>query len=165
MRVISFAGWSGSGKTTLLTRLIPLLTERGLRVSTIKHAHHEFDMDKPGKDSFLHRQAGATEVMVGSATRWALMHELRAEAEPGLSDLLARMSPVDLVLVEGFKHGALRKIEVHRSELGKPVLYPADPTIIAIAADPVVPAPIPVVQLDDVERIAALVLEHAQPWP
>jgi molybdopterin-guanine dinucleotide biosynthesis adapter protein len=164
MRVISFAGWSGSGKTTLLTRLIPLLIGRGLRVSTIKHAHHAFDVDKPGKDSFRHRQAGATEVMVGSATRWALMHELRDDPEPGLSELLGRMSPVDLVLVEGFKHGALRKIEVYRGELGKPLLFPSDPAIVAIAADPILAAPIPVVPLDDVGQIAALVLEHAQRW-
>jgi molybdopterin-guanine dinucleotide biosynthesis adapter protein len=165
MRVISLAGWSGSGKTTLMRALIPVLIRQGLRVSTVKHAHHNFDMDQPGKDSFVHREAGATEVLVGSANRWALMHELRGETEPALPDLLARMTRVDLVLVEGFKRSPHRKIEVHRAALGKPLLYPDDPTIVAIATDPGLSAPIPVVPLGDVERVAALVLDHAEPWP
>ncbi len=164
MRVIGFAGWSGSGKTTLLVRLIPALTRRGLRVSTIKHAHHAFDIDQPGKDSFRHREAGATEVLVGSATRWALMHELRGDPEPSLSELLRRMSPVDLVLVEGFKRGEHNKIEVFREATGKPLLHPDDPSIVALAADPVRGCAIPAVWLNDVEAVAALVLQYAQEW-
>ena len=162
MRVIGFAGWSGAGKTTLLRRLIPLLVGRGLRVSTIKHAHHRFDIDQPGKDSWEHRQAGATEVLIGSAQRWALMHELRGAAEPGLPELLARLSPVDLVLVEGFKTGPHPKIEVHRAANGKAPLHPDDPTIIAVASDGPPAAALPHVHLDDVEGVAGLVLAHAQ---
>ena len=161
MRVIGFAGWSGSGKTTLLRRLIPLLVGRGLRVSTVKHAHHGFDVDTPGKDSWVHREAGATEVLVGSANRWALMHELRGGPEPDLPELLGRMSPVDLVLVEGFKRGAHPKIEVHRAEVGKPLLYPVDPAIVALAASPAAPAPIPAVDLDDAGAVADLVERFA----
>lgn len=165
MRVIGLAGWSGAGKTTLLAHLIPVLVASGLRVSTLKHAHHAFDVDKPGKDSFIHRQAGATEVLIGSAARWALMHELRDQPEPELAALLARMSPVDLVLVEGFKRAPHPKIEIHRAIVGKPLLHPGDPTIVAIAADPAAPSPIPCVPLDDIAAVAALVLHHARPWP
>ena len=165
MRVIGFAGWSGSGKTTLLRRLIPVLVGRGLRVSTVKHAHHGFDVDKPGKDSWVHREAGATEVLVGSANRWALMHELRGDPEPDLPELLARMAPVDLVLVEGFKRGAHPKIEVHRAAVGKPLLHPDDPGITALAASPMMPAPIPAVDLDDAEAVADLVERYAVWWP
>lgn len=165
MRLIGLAGWSGSGKTTLLARLIPALIARGLRVSTVKHAHHAFDVDTPGKDSYVHRQAGATEVLIGSAARWALMHELRASPEPELPALLARLSPVDLVLVEGFKRAAHPKIEVHRAAIGKPLLHPDDPTVVAIAADPPVPAPIPSVGLSDIGAIADLVVHHARAWP
>jgi molybdopterin-guanine dinucleotide biosynthesis adapter protein len=160
--MIGFAGWSGAGKTTLLCRLIPVLTARGLRVSTLKHAHHRFDIDRPGKDSWAHREAGATEVLVGSASRWALMHELRDEREPELPELLARLSPVDLVLVEGFKRGAHRKIEVHRAANGKPYLHPEDPGIVAIASDGPPGPTLPQVHLDDVEGVAALVLAHAE---
>ena len=160
--MIGFAGWSGAGKTTLLTRLIPVLLARGLRVSTVKHAHHNFDVDRPGKDSWQHREAGATEVLVGSSHRWALMHELRGAAEPGLHALLGRLSPVDLVLVEGFKRSALPKIEVHRAALGKPLLHPDDAAVKALAADPVqAGGAIPCVALDDVEAVADLVLVHA----
>ena len=161
MRVIGFAGWSGAGKTTLLRRLIPALTATGLRVSTLKHAHHAFDIDKPGKDSWEHRQAGATEVLIGSANRWALMHELREMAEPGLAELLTHLSPVDLVLVEGFKRGPHPKIEVYRSANGKPFLYPEDPSVVALASDVAAPGPLPRVDLDDVEGVAAIVLAHA----
>jgi molybdopterin-guanine dinucleotide biosynthesis protein B len=155
MRVIGLAGWSGAGKTTLLGKLIPLLCGRGLRVSTLKHAHHSFDVDQPGKDSWTHRQAGATEVLVASATRWALMHELRDEAEPRLKALLAHMSPVDLVLVEGFKRDRHPKIEIHRSVNAKPLLYPGDPTIVAIASDTALPGlAIPLHHLDDIAAIA-----------
>ena len=114
MRVIGLAGWSGAGKTTLLTRLIPVLKARGLAVSTIKHAHHGFDVDRPGKDSHEHRLAGATEVLVSSPLRWALMHELRGAPEPDLADLLPKLAPVDVVIVEGFRRSGLTKIEVHR---------------------------------------------------
>jgi molybdopterin-guanine dinucleotide biosynthesis protein B len=165
MRLIGFAGWSGAGKTTLLQRLVPALTGRGMRVSTLKHAHHAFDVDQPGKDSYLHRQAGATEVLVASAARWALMHELRGAPEPELPELLAHMTPVDVVLVEGFKRGAHRKIEVHRAANGKPLLHPGDGSIVALAADPPMAAAIPCVALGNIEAVAALVLRHAQDWP
>lgn len=165
MRVIGLAGWSGSGKTTLLQRLIPLFVARGLRVSTLKHAHHAFDVDKPGKDSWLHRAAGATEVLIGGADRWALMHELRGAPEPELPELLARMTPVDLVLVEGFKRGPHRKIEVHRAALGKALLHPGDHSIVAMAAHPMAAAPIPVVPLDDIDAVATLILRHAEAHP
>ena len=161
MRVIGFAGWSGAGKTTLLRRLIPALTGQGLRVSTLKHAHHAFDVDQRGKDSWEHRQAGATEVLIGSAERWALMHELRGEAEPGLPALLGRLSPVDLVLVEGFKLGPQPKIEVHREANGKPFLHPEDGSIVAIATDAPDLFDVPKVHLDDIEAVAALVRAHA----
>src|SRR5271163_331160 len=135
MNVIGLSGWSGAGKTTLLTRVIPHLLARGLRVSVIKHAHHEFDVDVPGKDSWVHRQSGATEVLVSSSRRWALMHELRGAAEPRLAELLAKMAPVDLVIVEGFKREPHRKIEVHRAANQKPLLFPDDPGIVGIATD------------------------------
>lgn len=164
MLVIGFAGWSGAGKTTLLRRLIPLLTGAGLRVSTVKHAHHEFDVDQPGKDSWEHRQAGAQEVLVASAARWALMHEHRDAPEPGLSELLTRLSPVDLVLVEGFKREAHPKIEVHRAAVGKPLLHPDDPTIRAVASDVALPGcPVPLLDLDDVAAIAEAVRGAAVP--
>ena len=161
MRVIGFAGWSGAGKTTLLRRLIPALTAAGLRVSTVKHAHHAFDIDKPGKDSWEHRQAGATEVLIGSAHRWALMHELRGAAEPDLPELLSHLSPVDLVLVEGFKRGPHPKIEVHRGANGKPFLHPEDASIVALASDVTASGPLPHLALDDVDGIAAMVLAKA----
>lgn len=160
MRILGLAGWSGSGKTTLLTALVPLLTARGLSVSTLKHAHHEFDIDRPGKDSWRHREAGAREVMVASSRRWALMHELRGGPEPSLDELAARMSPVDLLLIEGFKRHPHPKIEVHRPSLGKPLLYPDDPYIVALASDEPVPAPIPLLPLGDPERIVAFILDH-----
>jgi molybdopterin-guanine dinucleotide biosynthesis protein B len=164
MRVIGLAGWSGSGKTTLLTRLIPCLVARGLTVSTLKHAHHSFDVDQPGKDSHSHRTAGATEVMVASSERFALVHELRGAPEPALHDLLRRMSPVDLIVVEGYKAAAIPKLEVHRASVGKPLLHPDDNCIVAVAAD--VPLPrveLPVVSLDDVETIANVVTVEAAP--
>jgi molybdopterin-guanine dinucleotide biosynthesis protein B len=136
MRALGIVGWSGSGKTTLLTAVLPMLRARGLRVSTIKHVHHGFDMDRPGKDSFRHREAGAHEVLVAAGTRWALLHELDGP-EPPLPELLARMDPVDLVLVEGFKTHPFPKLEVHRPSLGKPPLWPDDPMIRAVASDAV----------------------------
>jgi molybdopterin-guanine dinucleotide biosynthesis protein B len=164
MRVIGLAGWSGAGKTTLLVRLIPALRARGLTVSTLKHAHHAFDVDRPGKDSHGHREAGATEVLVSSGRRWALMHELRDEPEATLGFLLGRLSPVDVVIVEGFKRERHRKIEVHRLANGKPPLYPDDPAIVAVATDAAALDGAPrLLHLDDVEAIAAAVVDLAQP--
>jgi molybdopterin-guanine dinucleotide biosynthesis adapter protein len=163
MRVIGLAGWSGAGKTTLLTRLIPLFRQQGLRVSVIKHAHHDFDIDVPGKDSWRHRQAGAEEVLVASGQRWALMHELREAPEPGLPELLAKMSRVDLVVVEGFKSEPYRKIEVHRAANGKAYLFPDDPGIVGIAADAALQTALPVAHLDDIPAIAAMMQRAAIP--
>jgi len=163
MKVIGIAGWSGAGKTTLLTRVIPLLAARGLRVSTIKHAHHAFDIDQPGKDSHTHRMAGATEVLISSANRFALMHELRGEPELSLGALLEKLAPVDLVLVEGFKREAHPKLEVYRASVGKPLLAPDDPHIVAIAADGPVAARVPVVSLDNVEAVADILVASAVP--
>jgi molybdopterin-guanine dinucleotide biosynthesis protein B len=163
-RVLGLVGWSGSGKTTLLVKLIPLLTGRGLRVATMKHAHHEFDVDIPGKDSYEHRKAGASEVIVSSARRWVHMHEVGGGAEASLAELLQRLSPCDLVLVEGFKTGRHPKMEVFRQAVGKTPLHPHDPTIVAIAADRAFPgAGAPVVDLDDIPAIAELALARAEP--
>jgi molybdopterin-guanine dinucleotide biosynthesis protein B len=165
MRIIGLAGWSGSGKTTLLTKVIPRIVERGLRVSTLKHAHHDFDIDQPGKDSHSHRVAGATEVLIGSERRWALMHELRGGPEPPLAALLQRLSPVDLVLIEGYKREPHPKLEVHRAVVGQPLLHPGDPSIVAIASDaPLQGITIPLVHLDDVARIADMLIQHAAPF-
>ena len=164
MRVIGLAGWSGSGKTTLLARLIPLLTGEGLRVSTIKHAHHNFDVDKPGKDSWTHRQAGASEVLVVSDTRWALMHELRGDAEPSLTELLGKLSECDLVIVEGFKREPIPKIEIWRAEVGKPLLHPEDPAIVLMTSDDPCPqARVPILPLSDLPALARAVLSAARP--
>jgi molybdopterin-guanine dinucleotide biosynthesis protein B len=161
MKVIGLAGWSGAGKTTLLSRVIPYLRAQGVRVSVIKHAHHEFDVDVPGKDSWVHRQSGAEEVLVSSANRWALMHELRGAAEPELPQLLRKMSPVDLVIVEGFKSEPYRKIEVFRKANGKAPLFPGDPAIAGIVTDSVVETRLPVVHLDDTPAVAAMMREYA----
>jgi molybdopterin-guanine dinucleotide biosynthesis adapter protein len=164
MRIIGLAGWSGSGKTTLITKVLPRLIARGQRVSTIKHAHHGFDLDQPGKDSFMHRAAGATEVVISSARRFALLHELRDEPEWDLPGLLDKLTAVDLVLVEGFKRDAFPKIEIHRAANGKPLIHPDDPHIAAIASDTALPrAEVPVIDLDDIERIADALLKHAMP--
>ena len=164
MRIIGLAGWSGSGKTTLITKLVPCLTRRGLRVSTLKHAHHGFDLDQPGKDSFMHREAGAVEVIVSSARRFAILHELRDEPEWSLAPLVQKMSPVDLVLVEGYKRDPFPKLEIHRVANGKPLIQPNDPHIVAIAADVTLPdAPVPVIALDDIDGIADLVMAQAVP--
>ena len=161
MKVIGLAGWSGAGKTTLLARVIPHLLGQGLGVSVIKHAHHSFDVDVPGKDSWVHRQSGATEVLVSSGLRWALMHELRGAPEPRLPELLKRMSPVDLVIVEGFKSEPHRKIEVHRAANGKPMLFPDDPGIVGIATDAELKTTLPVAHLDDIPAIAAMMQQFA----
>lgn len=161
MEVFGLAGWSGSGKTTLMVRLIPALVRRGLRVSTLKHAHHNFDIDKPGKDSYEHRQAGATEVLVSSGRRWALMHELRDTPEPSVGDLLPHMTQVDLLLIEGFKREAHDKLEVHRPAVGKPLLCPEDPQIVAVASDAPLPGvELPQLDLNDVEAIADFIVGH-----
>ena len=161
MRIFGVAGWSGSGKTTLLKRLIPEIVVRGVTVSTVKHAHHAFDIDLPGKDSYEHRAAGATEVMISSARRWAVVHELRDEAELALPEILSRLSPVDLVLVEGFKREGHDKIEVYRADVGKPPLYAEDPHVVAVASNAPVPGlALPRLDLDDVAGIADFVLEH-----
>lgn len=161
-RVFGIAGWSGSGKTTLLRALIPVLCERGATVSTIKHAHHDFDIDRPGKDSYLHRTAYAHEVMIGSAHRFALMHELRGGPEPTLNDLVERLAPVDIVLVEGFKFDPIPKLEVHRPALGKSPIWPDDPHIVAVATDvPLAECPLPAFDLKDTASIASMVMEAA----
>lgn len=162
-RIIGLAGWSGAGKTTLMVKLLPALIAWGVRVSTLKHAHHRFDVDVPGKDSFEHRRAGASQVMVASGVRWALMTELRTAREPALPELLARMDPVDLVIVEGFKRDAHPKIEVHRAANGKPWMHPEMPGIVAVASDIAPPYDLPRAGLDDVAAIAELVLAHAAP--
>ncbi len=164
MRLIGLAGWSGAGKTTLLRRLIPALIARGHSVSTIKHAHHGFDVDRPGKDSWVHREAGATEVLIASANRFALMHELRGAAEPGLSELLDRLAPVDFVLIEGFKREPHPKVEIARAANGCELLHPGDPSIVAVVTDLALPAAgIPVLALDDIPGIVGIVEAHAAP--
>ena len=162
MRVMGIAGWSGAGKTTLLSRLIPVLVGRGFSVSTIKHAHHHFDVDYPGKDSHTHRVAGATEVLVSSVNRFALMHELRGEVEPSLAQLLSMLAPVDFVLVEGYKPEQHPKIEVHRVANGKPFLYPNDPTILALASDAAIAdRNVTLLALENAEELADFVQENA----
>jgi len=164
MRIIGLTGWSGSGKTTLVTKVIPVLVGRGLKIATVKHAHHDFDTDQPGKDSWLHRRAGASEVAVVSSRRWAVVHELRDEPEPPLSDVLAKLSPVDLVIVEGFKRHSHPKLEVYRAAVGKPLLHPDDDCIVAVATDAPLPqAQVPVVVLDDIESIANVLQAEAVP--
>ena len=160
MKVFGFAGWSGSGKTTLIEKLIPRLAGVGLRVSLIKHAHHTFDVDQPGKDSYRHRHAGASEVLVTSSRRWVLMHELRGAAEPAFEQQLERLSPCDLVIVEGFKHAAIPKLEVWRRVTGEPLLHPNDPHIVAVASDTRVDTRLPVLDLNDDAAIASFVLAH-----
>ncbi|MBV9568191.1 MAG: molybdopterin-guanine dinucleotide biosynthesis protein B [Hyphomicrobiales bacterium] len=165
MKLLGIAGWSGAGKTTLIVKLISALAARGLRVSTVKHAHHEFDIDQPGKDSFVHRKAGASEVIVSSARRFALIHELgEDEPEMGLSALLARLSPCDLVLVEGFKRLGHPKLEVFRAGNGREALHPSDPCIVAVASDQKFPqAQVPVVPLEDTAAICDLTLAKSVP--
>jgi len=163
MRIFGLAGWSGSGKTTLVTRLLPEFTRRGLSVSTLKHAHHSFDLDQPGKDSWRHRAAGASEVMISSANRWAIIHEHRGAPEAHFEELVARMTPVDLLLVEGFKDVPFVKLEVHRPALGKPLLCRDNPQIVAVAADaPVEGLKLPLLALDDAAAIARFILAECQ---
>jgi molybdopterin-guanine dinucleotide biosynthesis adapter protein len=160
MKIFGFAGWSGSGKTTLIEKLIPRFVSLGLRVSLIKHAHHTFDVDQPGKDSYRHRQAGASEIMVTSSRRWVLMHELRGAHEPNFEEQIKRFSPCDLLLVEGFKHAPIPKLEVWRAETGEPLIHPNDPHIVAVASDKRVDTPLPVLPLDDDGQVSQFILAH-----
>jgi molybdopterin-guanine dinucleotide biosynthesis protein B len=160
MKIFGFAGWSGSGKTTLIEQLIPRFVKRGLTVSLIKHAHHSFDVDQPGKDSYRHRHAGAVEVLVTSSRRWVLMHELHGEAEPSIEEQIQHLSPCDLLLVEGFKHAPIPKLEVWRAATGEPMLHPNDPEIVAVASDQRIDTRLPLLDLGDVDGIAAFILGH-----
>ena len=162
VKIFGFAGWSGSGKTTLIEQLIPRFVERGLRISLIKHAHHTFDVDHRGKDSYRHRQAGACEILVTSSRRWVLMHELRGTPEPSFEQQVQRISPCDLLLVEGFKHAPIPKLEVWRKETGEPLLHPNDPHIVAIASDAKVETRLPLLDLNDVETIARFILKKLE---
>ena len=161
MKTFGFAGWSGSGKTTLIEHLIPLFVQAGLKVSLIKHAHHQFDVDVPGKDSYRHRQAGSQEVLVSSSKRWVLMHELRGEAEPTLPEQIARISPCYRLLVEVYKQYQLPKLEVFRAANGKTLLHPQDPHIVAVASDVPVDTALPTFDLNDHAAIAAFILRHS----
>jgi molybdopterin-guanine dinucleotide biosynthesis adapter protein len=162
-RVFGLAGWSGSGKTTVVTQLLPTLRQRGVSVSTVKHAHHDFDVDQPGKDSYRHRAAGAVEVMIASDRRWALMHELRGAAEPSLDELLRHLAPVDLVIAEGFKRAAIPKLEIHRPVLGKPLLAVEDKNIVAIASDMrIAGLGIPCFALDQLDAIADFIIDYCR---
>ena len=164
MRIIGLAGWQNSGKTTLLAKVIPCLVARGRTVSTVKHAHAGFDVDQPGKDSHTHRMAGATEVLIGSAKRFALVHELRGAPELSLKELLVKLSPVDLVIVEGYKAHPHPKLEVHRAAIGKPLIYPNDSWIVAVASDrPIAGVELPVISLDDIETIADVLWVESAP--
>lgn len=160
MKIFGFAGYSGSGKTTLIEKLIPLFVKRGLKVSLIKHAHHTFDVDQEGKDSYRHRHAGCTEVLVTSSRRWALMHELRGAPEPTLKEQIERLSPCDLLLVEGFKHESIPKLEVYRAEVGEAMIHPHDANIVAVASDAKVDTQLPQLDLNKPEAIAEFVLKH-----
>ena len=160
MKVFGFAGWSGSGKTTLIEKLIPRFVKRGLKVSLIKHAHHSFDVDHPGKDSYRHRQAGCGEVAVVSEKRWVIQHELRGDPEPALEQQIERMSPCDLLLVEGFKFAPIPKLEVWRAETGEALLHPKDPHIVAVASDTKVDTKLPLLNLDDDAGIAEFIVQH-----
>lgn len=166
MKAFGFAGYSGAGKTTLLEQLLPRFTAAGLRVSLIKHTHHDFDVDRPGKDSYRHREAGATEVMLVCEQRWILMHELRERPEPDFAEQLTRLSPCDLVLVEGYKQTPIPKLEVHRCANGKPFIWPENPSVVALAqpvADMAVAAcPLPRLNLDDPGAIAGFILEYLE---
>jgi len=162
MKIFGFAGYSGSGKTTLIEKLIPLFVQRGLRVSLIKHAHHAFDVDQSGKDSYRHRHAGCAEVLVTSSRRWALMHELRGAPEPGLTEQIARLSPCDLLLVEGFKHETIAKLEIYRAVTGESLIHPNDPNIVAIASDARVDTKLPQFDLNAPPAIAEFILKYLE---
>ena len=160
MKVFGFAGWSGSGKTTLIKQLIPRFVRHGLRVSLIKHAHHTFDVDQPGKDSYRHRHAGAAEVLVTSSRRWVLMHELRGAHEPPFEEQVKHLSPCDLLIVEGFKHAPIPKLEVWRAVTGEGLLHPQDPHIVAVASDAKVETRLPLLDLNDHAAIEGFIVKH-----
>ncbi len=160
MKVIGIAGFSGSGKTTLIEKLVPILVREGMRVALVKHAHHEFDVDQPGKDSYRHRHAGCAEVLISSSKRWALMHELRGEAEPALGDLMKHLAPCDLVLVEGYKSEPIAKMEVHRRAGHTPLLYPGDPHVVAVATDEPLDTSLPQLDVEDAEDVARFIIQH-----
>ena len=162
MKTFGFAGWSGSGKTTLIEKLIPLINGRGLRVSLIKHAHHTFDVDTPGKDSYRHRQAGASEILVTSSRRWVLMHELRGAHEPSFDEQVRHLSPCDLLLVEGFKFAPIPKLEVWRKDPGEPLLHPNDPHIVAVASDQKIDTKLPLLDLDDDGAISDFIVRFLE---
>jgi molybdopterin-guanine dinucleotide biosynthesis protein B len=162
MKIFGVTGWKNSGKTGLMERLITEFTARGLTVSSIKHAHHSFDIDHPGRDSYRHRDAGARQVLLASRNRWALMHELRVEDEPSLGDLLEQLSPVDLVLIEGYKRDRHPKIEAHRKETGQPLIAPEDETIVAVASDTSVSVDRPVLDLNDTAAIANFIAQYLE---
>ena len=167
MKIFGVTGWRNTGKTGLMERLVAELTGGGLRVSTIKHAHHAFDVDRPGKDSYRHRAAGANQVLLVSRFRWVLMDELRDAPEPPLDELLARMNPVDLVLIEGYKRDRHSKVETHRADAGRPLIAPEDPTVRAVASDTpeVVRSQVgdrPVMHLDDTAAIAAFIRRECE---
>ena len=162
MKIFGVTGWKNSGKTGLMERLITEFTARGLSVSSIKHAHHSFDIDHPGRDSYRHRDAGARQVLLASRNRWALMHELRDEDEPSLGDLIKQLSPVDLVLIEGYKRDRHPKIEAHRKETGQPLIAPEDETIVAVASDASVAIDRPVLDLNDTASIANFIAQHLE---
>ncbi len=161
MKVFGFAGWSGSGKTTLIEQLVPRFVRAGLTVSLIKHAHHSFDVDQPGKDSHRHRAAGCKEVLVSSEKRWVVMHELHGAPEPGLEEQIRRMAACDLLLVEGYKRHPMPKLEVYRAANGKPLLHPEDPHIVAIAADAPLATKLPRFDLGEYDGIADFILTHS----
>jgi molybdopterin-guanine dinucleotide biosynthesis protein B len=160
MKIFGFAGYSGSGKTTLIEQLIPLIIRRGITVSLIKHAHHTFDIDQPGKDSYRHRHAGCSEVLITSSRRWALIHELRGAPEPKLSEQVMHLSPCDLLLVEGYKRERIPKLEVYRAEVGEPLIHPHDGNIIAIATDASLETSLPQFDLNAPAPIAEFILDH-----
>ena len=164
-KVFGFAGYSGSGKTTLIEQVIPLCTGRGLRVSLIKHVHHRFDIDRPGKDSYRHREAGCTEVLLTSGLRWALMHELRGEEEPTLEEQLQLLAPCDLVLVEGFKASPVPKIEVYRPANGGPPLYPDNASIVAVVTDAPLESPLPRLDINNPREVADFMLKYLEMLP
>lgn len=160
MKIIGIAGYSGSGKTTLIEKVIPVLVRDGLRVSLIKHAHHEFDVDQPGKDSYRHRHAGASEVLISSSKRWVMMHELRGAPEPSLEEQLKRFSPCDLVIVEGYKAQPIPKVEVHRAAGHTPLLYPEDPHVVAVATDEPLDTQLPQLDVNDAEAVARFIVQY-----
>jgi molybdopterin-guanine dinucleotide biosynthesis adapter protein len=160
VKIFGFAGWSGSGKTTLIEKLLPRFVGAGLRVSLIKHAHHTFDVDQPGKDSYRHRHAGASEILVTSSRRWVLMHELRGAQEPAFEEQVKRISPCDLLIVEGFKFAPIPKLEVWRAVTGEPLLHPNDPHVVAVASDAKVQTKLPLLDLNDDAAIAAFIVSH-----